>query len=73
MEINYDKEADALYIKLGAGDFASNKKIDNWTLIDLDAKGRVIGIEFLEVSTRLPPEAFSEVHLKNLVLARSSV
>ena len=69
MEINYDKEADALYITLGDGEFASNKKLDKHTILDLDAKGHVIGIEFLNVSERLPEKAFSEVKLTNVMAA----
>ena len=69
MEIRYDKDADALYIEFRKGEFSSNKKIDDFTIIDLDKDGNVIGIEMLEVSKRLPPEALSEVNVKNLPLA----
>ncbi|MBW2973939.1 DUF2283 domain-containing protein [Candidatus Woesearchaeota archaeon] len=66
MEINYDKEADALYIELRKGEFAKNKKIDDFTIIDLDKDGNVLGIEFLEVSKRIPKESLSQVNVKNL-------
>ena len=69
MEISYDKEADAMYIELRDGEFAKNKKIDDFTIIDLDKKGNILGIELLEVSKRMPAESFSKVHLKNLVVA----
>jgi uncharacterized protein YuzE len=70
MEINYDKEADALYITLGEGTFSTNKKLDEHTILDLDENGHVIGIEFLKVSERMPEKAFSQVKLTN-VLARA--
>lgn len=44
MRITFDKEADAVYIELSSGEFASNKKIDDSTIIDLDIDKRVIGI-----------------------------
>ncbi len=69
MEINYDKEADAVYIEFRKGEFAKNKKIDDYTIIDLDEKGNILGIELLEVSKRLPAESLSEIHVKNLVVA----
>ena len=50
MEINYDKKADALYIEIRKGEFSENKKIDDFTIIDLDKDGNILGIEFLEVS-----------------------
>lgn len=49
MEINYDKEADAMYIEFRSGKFAKNKKIDDFTIIDLDDAGNILGIELLEV------------------------
>ena len=66
MEINYDKEADALYIEIRKGEFSENKKIDDFTIIDLDKDGNVLGIEFLEASKRIPQESLSQVNVKNL-------
>ncbi len=67
MEISYDKEADAMYIEFREGEFAKNKKIDDFTIIDLDKDGNILGIELLEVSKRIPIESLSEVHVKNLL------
>jgi len=67
MEISYDKEADAMYIEFRKGEFVKNKKIDDFTVIDLDKDDKILGIELLEVSTRIPVESLSEVHLKNLI------
>ncbi len=72
MEISYDREADALYIRLGRGGFARNRRLDSQTILDIDEKGRIVGIEFLDISKRVPAQAFTEVHLKNLALADSS-
>ncbi len=36
MEITYDNEADAMYIRFKKGKFHKNKKIDDNTIIDLD-------------------------------------
>lgn len=67
MEISYDKQADAMYIEFRKGEFASNKKIDDFTIIDLDEQGNILGIELLSVSKRIPVESLSEVHVKNLL------
>ncbi|MBI2649947.1 DUF2283 domain-containing protein [Candidatus Woesearchaeota archaeon] len=67
MEISYDKEADAMYIEFRKGEFDKNKKIDDFTIIDLDKEGKLLGIELLEVSTRIPIESLSEIHVKNLL------
>jgi len=69
MEISYDKEADAMYIEFRKGEFTKNKKIDDFTIVDLDAKGNILGIELLEVSKRIPAKSLSEIHFKNLLAA----
>ena len=67
MEIRFDKTSDAIYIKFKEGDFGSNKVIDRETIIDLDKKGNLLGIELLSVSKRIPLESLSEVSVKNLI------
>ena len=66
MEIKYDKKADAAYIKFRRGTFAKNKKIDDFTVIDLDKKGNILGIEILDASKRIPLKSLSEVHVKKV-------
>ncbi len=67
MEISYDKQADAMYIEFRKGEFAKNKKIDDFTIVDLDVQGNILGIELLDVSKRIPLESLSEVNVKNLL------
>lgn len=67
MEISYDNDADAMYIEFRKGEFAKNKKIDDFTIIDLDKKDNILGIELLDVSKRIPKESLSHVNVKNLL------
>jgi uncharacterized protein YuzE len=60
MEISYDKEADAMYIEFRKGEFAKNRKIDDFTIIDLDKEENILGIELLDASKRIPPESLSQ-------------
>ncbi len=69
MEINYDKEADAMYIKFREGEFSKNKKIDDNTIIDLDKDDNILGIELLWVSERIPPESLEKIYVKNIIVA----
>ena len=64
MEISYDKEADALYIQIKKGKFASNKKIDEETVIDLDENGKLIGLEILSASKRIPVKELKNLKVK---------
>jgi uncharacterized protein YuzE len=67
MKISYDKESDVLYIEFRKGEFARNKRIDDFTILDLDNEDQILGIEFLEASKRIPPESLSEVKVKNII------
>ncbi len=71
MEISYDREADAMYIEFRKGKFAKNKKVDDFTIMDLDKDENLLGIELLEVSKRIPAESLKIVNLKNLRVAAS--
>ncbi|MBN2367904.1 DUF2283 domain-containing protein [Candidatus Woesearchaeota archaeon] len=68
MEITFDKDADAMYIKLREGEFSKNKKIDDLTIVDMDKEGNLLGIELLDVSKRIPKESLSQVNVKNLLV-----
>ncbi len=70
MEISFDSKADAMYIEFRKGDFAKNKKIDDFTIIDLDKEGNILGIELLDISKRIPKESLKEVHVKIPQIAR---
>ena len=52
MKIEYDPKADAMYIRLIAGTVATSDEIRPGVVFDLDADGRVLGIEMLDVSLR---------------------
>ncbi len=66
MKISYDKEADALYIEFKQGKFDKNKKIDDFTILDLDKEGNILGIELLDVSKRMSKEDLSKVLVENM-------
>jgi len=53
MKISFDPEADALYVEIAKGKFHTNKKVDDTTVLDLDEKGRVLGLEIIGVRERL--------------------
>ncbi|MEK6926064.1 MAG: DUF2283 domain-containing protein [Nanoarchaeota archaeon] len=67
MKITFDKEADAVYIKLAEGKFAKNKIIDDDIIIDLGKNEIILGIEIISASRRMPKEFFSDKSIKNLV------
>lgn len=50
MLIQYDKDADAIYIKIKQGKYAYGKDLDDLRRVDYDVKDHPIGIELLCVS-----------------------
>jgi uncharacterized protein YuzE len=54
VKLTYDARASALYIRLAAGKVARTPQIDEGTLVDLDADGRLLGIEVLRPGSAWP-------------------
>ena len=48
MKINYDKIADALYLSLKKGKIHKTVKMEDRLVVDVDKKGNILGVEFLE-------------------------
>jgi uncharacterized protein YuzE len=69
MRIEYDREADALYIHLREVPVADTTDIEDGVLVDLDAGGHIIGVEILDASKRLSPEELNKVAIENLLPA----
>jgi len=53
MKIESDQQADAMYIRLRAGDVAESEEVRPGVVLDFDAQGQVLGIEMLDVSKRI--------------------
>lgn len=69
MKIQYDKTADAMYIRLKKGRVAKTIKINNRLIIDVDKKGGVIGIEMLDVSHQIPKKEIGKIYTEIPVYA----
>ena len=52
MEVNFDSDADAVYIKLSDKKVEETEKVNDRTIADIDGEGEVVGIELLDVSNR---------------------
>jgi len=50
MRMEYDREADAIYVYLSDASYAYGKNLDNERRIDYDADGNPMGVELLCVS-----------------------
>jgi len=52
MRIEYDQQADSIYIRLKAGTIVESEEVRPGVVLDFDAEGQVLGIEMLDVSER---------------------
>ena len=52
MKIEYDQQADAMYIRLRAGTVAESDEVRPGVVLDFDSNGRVLSIEMIDVSER---------------------
>ena len=67
MKIEYDQEANALYITLREALVATTNEVTDNLIIDVDADGSPIGIEILGVRQLLRPEDLSRLTVENLL------
>ena len=56
MKIRIDKEDDALYFELDDVEIVESEEAQPGVILDFDVEGRLVGIEILDLSTRLTPE-----------------
>ncbi len=66
MKIEYDKEADALYIQLKEAYVDDNIDLEESITIDLDEKRHVVGIEILDASKKLSLKDIVNITIENL-------
>jgi uncharacterized protein YuzE len=67
MKLEYDSQADAIYIRLEDVAVASTRELEDNLIVDLDAKGKMVGIELLFVSDYLSPEDIDSFTVTNLL------
>ena len=66
MRIHYDKKADALYIRFSEEKYFESEELKEGFIAALDKKGKLIGLEILDVSENLPKESLKKVSFELL-------
>lgn len=72
MKIEYDPEADALYIQVREVEVADNVDIEDGVTVDLDADSHIVGLEILDASKRLSPSDLSNIVIQKLPLGSTT-
>ena len=68
MKIEYDKEVDALYIRIQEKDVARTQEVSDGVNLDFDDKDRLIGLEVLSASKRYSSSDIFNLSTENLIL-----
>jgi len=59
MRLKVDKESDTLYLRLDESKVVESEEVRPGVILDFDSEGRVIGVEFLDISSRTTWEELS--------------
>jgi uncharacterized protein YuzE len=70
LKIEYDKQADALYILLREAQVDDNIDIEEGVTVDLDEKRHIVGIEILDASKKLSLKNIVNITIENLPVER---
>ena len=64
MRIKLDKESDALYFRLDENRIVESEEIRPGVILDYDEDDKVVGVEFLGVSTRATKDELSTMQFQ---------
>jgi uncharacterized protein YuzE len=67
MRIEYDREVDALYIRLQEKYVSRTIEIEDGLNIDLDEKGKLIGLEVLDATEKYSQTDIFNLSTENLI------
>ncbi len=66
MRLKVDKENDTLYLRLDESKVVDSEEVRPGVILDFDSEGRVIGVEFLGISSRATWEELSSLQFQTV-------
>lgn len=72
MRLHYDKGVDALYIRFDESSYKESDEVAGGVILDYDRKGKLIGLEILDASKKLPLRLKSALRRNELPLSVKS-
>lgn len=69
MKIEYDQQADAIYIQIQEKEVAFSKEIEDGVIIDFDDSSNVIGFEVLNASKKFDIKDITTINIGLLPVA----
>ena len=71
MKIEYDKEVDALYIRIQDKEVERTREIEEGVNLDFDSDGKVIGLEIIGALDRYKKEDIFTISTENLLMTEA--
>ncbi len=65
MKISVDKESDTLYFRLDESKIAESEEVRPGVILDFDEDDRVVGVEFLNISSRATEEELNTMEFQS--------
>ena len=66
MKLRIDKESDILYFRLDESKIVESEEVRPGVILDFDSEGRVVGVEFLGISSRATWEELSSLQFQTV-------
>ena len=66
MKLKVDKDSNALYFRLDENAIVESEEVRPGVILDFDAKGRVVGVEFLDISERVSREELTTLQFQTV-------
>jgi uncharacterized protein YuzE len=65
MKVEVDRDSDALYFRLDESRIVDSEEVRPGVILDFDDQNRVVGIEFLGISSRVSADELVNLHFVN--------
>lgn len=66
MRIRVDKENDSLYFRLDESRIIESEEVQPGVILDYDENNQVVGVEFLNISSRASKEQLSSIQFQTV-------
>jgi uncharacterized protein YuzE len=66
MKLKIDKASDALYLRLDEAEIVDSEEVQPGVILDFNKDNRVVGIEILNLSTRVAKDKLNLVQLETV-------
>lgn len=66
MRLKIDKENDALYLRLDEAEIVESEEVQPGVILDFNKNNRVVGVEILDLSSRVGKDKLNLVQLETV-------